>query len=410
MSTITNKNKPGFNQNYSEYENSTLTEKIKVFMPETFYKKVKYLCERISEVEWSGILLYSIQGTFKDLKTFSITLEDIIPMNKGSQAYTEYSFNEKKRDSSGFEDRHIDYVMEKEEAFDWKIGLIHSHNFMSVFFSGTDWDELKENAKNHNFYLSLICNNKMDFTAKVGFIVTGEDERDINYNALDETGQHFPYLQKVKMTSKYEKFFNIDTEIVLPEIIEPEFDTFFHDAVDSIITKAKYKPTANSYGGNNTGFNRNHITQQDFNKGHKSLPTNHKPFTSPSLPKEEIDEHTLLEKFLINCITLASVDISGIDTIKKAITRERTRGSFLNKNEYLQKFLAFYFTHIQTYYPEDVDVEEITINAIELVLQPLSNIPQFNIVHDLIAILDDSLLGEEEEADLFEQDTFNIGL
>lgn len=44
-----------------------------------------------------------------------------------------------------------------------RIGHIHSHNTMGVFFSGTDWGELEDNAPNHNYYLSLIVNNFMDF-------------------------------------------------------------------------------------------------------------------------------------------------------------------------------------------------------------------------------------------------------
>lgn len=40
---------------------------------------------------------------------------------------------------------------------------------MGVFFSGTDDDELIENSEFHNFYFSLIVNNKNEMCAKVAF-------------------------------------------------------------------------------------------------------------------------------------------------------------------------------------------------------------------------------------------------
>lgn len=380
----------------SKYENNTLTDKVKIVMPEEFYNKVKYLCNRISQVEWSGVLLYSTEGSFKNLKNFIITLQDIIPMQKGSQTYTEYSFNEKRRDTGDVEDRHIDYVTEKPEALDWKIGMIHSHNFMNVFFSLTDWQELEENAENHNFYLSLICNNKMDFTAKIGFVTEAETEENLNFNAFDETGKKFSYIQK-KQKRKYKEFFVIDTEIQVP-VQEQLFDDFFTNAVEDIIKKADYKPPVTHYQHNAPGFKqRNHV------------PSNIPVYTAPSSPAAskpiETDEHTRLERFLIHCVTLCTVDISGIDTIKKAILREKNRGTFYGdkkRAEYLQKFHNFYLANINKYYPgENDDLDEITIKVIELILYPINNIPQFDIVEDLIEELESIL--EVEEEDLFDE-------
>ena len=67
--------------------------------------------------------------------------------------------------SSGIAAEELDSLILKlgEEDFDvrsqWKVGHIHSHNVMRVFFSGTDMDELHDNAPSHNFYVSLIVNN-----------------------------------------------------------------------------------------------------------------------------------------------------------------------------------------------------------------------------------------------------------
>ncbi len=98
-------------------------------MPKHILHKIQFLCKSIPKVEWSGALFYSIEGSIKNPATFKITLEDILPLDMGTAAYTTYQLD----------DRFIDYL---EEDWDvrttWKVGHIHSHNVMRVFFSGTD--------------------------------------------------------------------------------------------------------------------------------------------------------------------------------------------------------------------------------------------------------------------------------
>lgn len=136
----------------------TLKDKIKLFIPATFQEQVKYLCSRIWEVEWSGILFYSTKGEF-GTKDFEVTAEYILLMNKGSQAYTEFQTDESL----------VQFLMKNPEYFNMNQGLIHSHNSMGVFFSGTDNEEINENSEFHNYYLSLIVNNKEEMCAKIAF-------------------------------------------------------------------------------------------------------------------------------------------------------------------------------------------------------------------------------------------------
>ena len=84
--------------------------------------QIKWLCKHIAKVEWSGVLFYSVVGSIKDPENMQITIEDILPMNKGTQAYTEYSFDE----------RVLNHMMDTPGADDWKMGHIHSHNTMNV--------------------------------------------------------------------------------------------------------------------------------------------------------------------------------------------------------------------------------------------------------------------------------------
>lgn len=123
---------------------------------------MKYLCKQIAKDEWSGVLFYSVEGSIKKPSKMVITLEDIHLMDIGSPGFTSFNWDE----------TIVEYLIDHPEAEDWKIGHIHSHNTMSVFFSGTDWDELNDNSPLHNLYLSVIVNNYMDLTAKIASVIT----------------------------------------------------------------------------------------------------------------------------------------------------------------------------------------------------------------------------------------------
>jgi hypothetical protein len=207
-------------------------------MPKNVLHKIQYLCKNIVEVEWSGIILYEVVGSIKKLDTLQLILKDIIPMNKGNKAFTSYAFNEPKRDNSGYEDAHIDYMQANPKAMKWKIGHIHSHNSMNVFFSGTDMEELHDNAPSHDFYFSIIVNNYMDFMAKIAFVARAQTKtKKIPYIALDEKGK--PYtIEEVAFTIDNEKLFLIDCVIDSPKE-EITVDEAFANQVAHIIDKEK---------------------------------------------------------------------------------------------------------------------------------------------------------------------------
>lgn len=151
-------------------------------MPQKVYNQIQYLCQQIAKVEWSGILFYKTEGSIQNPETFKIILEDILPLHKGTSTYTEYTFDERVIEFMELEGN--------EHLEECRIGHIHSHNTMGVFFSGTDWSELEDNAPNHNYYLSLIVNNFMDFCAKVCFIAEAKDET-FTFEAKDEVGKKY---------------------------------------------------------------------------------------------------------------------------------------------------------------------------------------------------------------------------
>jgi hypothetical protein len=117
------------------------------------------LCQQISRLEWSGTLFYTVTGEFGD-PDFAIRAEELYLLDIGSAAYTEYE--------TGDPD-FIQFMMQRADLREMRMGHIHSHNTMSSFFSGTDDSELMENSAFHNYYFSLIVNNKNQLVAKVAF-------------------------------------------------------------------------------------------------------------------------------------------------------------------------------------------------------------------------------------------------
>ncbi len=169
-------------------------------------------------------------------------------MHKGNKTFTTYNFNEDKEGE--ITDRMMDYFSEVPEAMeeDWKVGHIHSHNNMSVFFSGTDMEELEENSRAHNFYLSLIVNNDTNLCAKVATRAYAEKEVEVDYNALDEFGKSYRVRSK-KLSVKDSFMVTYDCDIQVPEVVAEPFDKMFLENVKSITKeedKKYYSKTSSS--------------------------------------------------------------------------------------------------------------------------------------------------------------------
>lgn len=212
-----------------------LSNKIALKISDEIMDKVKYLCKEISQVEWSGILFYSVEGTISEFDKIVLTVEDIFLMDKGTTGFTSYELGPEI----------VKYQMADPKRLTWKMGHIHSHNNMNVFFSGTDMEELHENSEFHNYYLSLIVNNRMEMEAKVAF--RGKTN---GYTCLDEKGEEWT----LNLKESKDTLFVFPCDIVL-ETPKVEVDKSFKERVKEVIKKSNK-------------------TQQHFNKNfnkHKSL-------------------------------------------------------------------------------------------------------------------------------------------
>lgn len=128
----------------------------KMIIPIDVEKKIRYACKESWNTEWSGTLFYTYKGSFED-GSLTIICKDIFIMDIGNQTYTEFDMSPDV----------ISYMTENPDLLDCQMGLIHSHNNMSTFFSGTDTSTLKEEGIDRNNFVSLIVNNVGEYTAAI---------------------------------------------------------------------------------------------------------------------------------------------------------------------------------------------------------------------------------------------------
>lgn len=152
----------------STYYNMVVTEKVE--------NKIRYICQQLPTVEWSGVLFYTTQGSFKD-NNLKVICQDIYLMDVGSAAYTEFNMSPEV----------ISYMTENPELLDYQSGLIHSHNQMATFFSGTDVATLKEEGTDRNHFVSLIVNNEGTYTAAITrkISITRNVDEEIQYDSFN---------------------------------------------------------------------------------------------------------------------------------------------------------------------------------------------------------------------------------
>lgn len=341
---------------------------VKLVMPERILNQIKYLCRDIAKVEWSGILFYSIEGTIEKPEDLVITLEDILPMHKGTSTYTEYEFD----------DSVVEYMMDNETMEKgWKMGHIHSHNTMGVFFSGTDWSELEDNAPNHNFYLSLIVNNFMDFCAKVCFIAASEDTRELAFYGRNENGEK--YLHSSKSFDIAEQQLVVYDCAIDSPVTNVEVGDDFKRKVEEIIKKADITVTRTYAPGRSiitpAGSQNSRVSQTqerrewDFSGGFPRVPvgkTKEKEERLEDLEDESIPAFAL---YVIN----TGNDTSSYEDLEEILDYYKPFGlggkalasSVLNK--YSQLYDKFFF-HLK-----GKETEEKFIEVTESLIEELQN-------------------------------------
>jgi proteasome lid subunit RPN8/RPN11 len=141
------------------YREIQLKQKAKLVISQELSAQIMYNHMSNPRIEWSGFLFYTVEsGSLQDLDNLKLRAERMYLQDVGSAAYTSFEMTSEKI---------VDMACSVPDYEESRIGIIHTHHTMGCFFSGTDKDELQENASAHIYYLSLIVNNTGPWCAKI---------------------------------------------------------------------------------------------------------------------------------------------------------------------------------------------------------------------------------------------------
>ena len=120
----------------------------KLIIPKKIHNKYTYLLNRFKDLEWSGPAWYKVKtdddGFPKEWKIIHFH-----PLDLGSHAATEWEA----KDLAAILKETYASMPSLRKAY---MGLIHSHNTMGAFLSGTDTSTIQDMAPDEGFYGSLV--------------------------------------------------------------------------------------------------------------------------------------------------------------------------------------------------------------------------------------------------------------
>ena len=223
------------------------TYNYKLIIPAEVERKIRFACQKVWSTEWSGTLFFTHEGSFEN-NDLVIRCVDIYIMDIGTQAYTEFDMNPDV----------ISYMCENPELLDCQMGLIHSHNNMSTFFSGTDTATLKEEGRDRNNFVSLIVNNAGSYTAAITRRIKSKQVREsVSYEFFGDGEKHDTkeYVSDadeiewfyLKIEKEDENYSFPDMAARLEEIKQAKAEKV--KKAQTPVYQGSYKPViANSYG------------------------------------------------------------------------------------------------------------------------------------------------------------------
>lgn len=383
------------------------TYNYKLIIPTEVERKIRFACQKVWNTEWSGTLFFTHEGSFEN-NDLVIRCVDIYIMDIGTQSYTEFDMNPDV----------ISYMCGNPELLDCQMGLIHSHNNMSTFFSGTDTATLKEEGRDRNNFVSLIVNNAGSYTAaitrrikskqvmeSVSYEFFGDGEKqDTKEYVSDADEIEWFYL---KIENENETFSFPDMAARLEEIKQAKAERA--KKAQTPVYQGGYKPViANSYG---TKAGPANLVKKEADKPKVVQPVlfdnvDDLPFDDNySLPYGQVTfDKTTLKSLVIQLIT-GSIIISNdskIDITKWAksmptLYEKRFGKGKVGMNNF--RMWADTYTEYLTWYTTDEKLEELGFDDTEIcaicahdMIEELTKLPENDYIKGYIDALQKYLI------------------
>ena len=378
------------------------TYNYKLVIPADVERKIRFACQKVWSTEWSGTLFFTHEGSFEN-NDLVVRCVDIYIMDIGTQAYTEFDMNPDV----------IAYMCENPELLDCQMGLIHSHNNMSTFFSGTDTATLKEEGRDRNNFVSLIVNNAGTYTAAITRRVKSKQVREsVSYEFFGD-GEKHDTKEYVSSADEIEWFY-LKIEKEGEDYSFPEMAARLEEIKQTKAEKAKkaqtpvyqngYKPIiANSYGTKAGPANlvKKEVAERDFGQRILFDDVNDLPFEEEyEIPYGQVTFDKVTLKSLVLQLITGSVIISNdskIDITKWAKSMPALYEKRFGKGkEGMDNFSIWAETYVEylTWYATDVKLEELGFDETEIcaicahdMVEELTKLPENNYIKGYIDAL-----------------------
>lgn len=195
----------------------------KMIITRELERKIRFICSKIHNIEWSGVLFYTHEGEFED-NSLVIKAVDLVVLDIGDATTTQFQCSNPDV---------ISYMVDN-ELLDCDMALVHSHHSMASFFSSTDTSTLLQEGSDRNIFVSLIVNNEGTYTAGITRQVFSKISEEVCYKTwgnqeVCNPAEHYE--------TKYIEWFNL--------AIEKEEDGFsFPDIAERLLHIAEEKKKA----------------------------------------------------------------------------------------------------------------------------------------------------------------------
>lgn len=383
------------------------TYNYKLIIPAEVERKIRFACQKVWSTEWSGTLFFTHEGSFEN-NDLVIRCVDIYIMDIGTQAYTEFDMNPDV----------IAYMCENPELLDCQMGLIHSHNNMSTFFSGTDTATLKEEGRDRNNFVSLIVNNAGSYTAAITRRIKSKQVKEsVSYEFFGDGEKHDTkeYVSDadeiewfyLKIEKEGENYSFPDMAARLEEIKQAKAERA--KKAQTPVYQGGYKPIiANSYG---TKVGPANLVKKEVNKPKMTQPTlfdnaNDLPFDDNyNLPYGQVTFDKVTLKSLVLQLITGSIIISNgskIDITKWARSMPALYEKRFGKGEKGMKNFKVWadsYTDYLTWYVTDEKLEELGFDETEIcaicahdMIEELTKLPENDYIKGYIDALQKYLI------------------
>jgi len=330
--------------------------KIKLVVTEKCNQQINLINKNIPKLEWSGILFYAVDGSILDPTNMTLTCHHVYPIDIGSKAHTGWSGID--TDVTSFMNDNFDSML----ADGWtNQGLIHSHNDMSVFFSGEDMSELNDRVDDHNFYLSLIVNIFGEKCAKVVYV-----ERDTftdikGTREIKNNDGIWVKTDAINRTETIERMVVHNCDIIIEGQVSNPI-TWLNDKVQKLLTAKQTQQVAQQ--------NKNAKAVRNWTNPHQT--DLFEPVEYPSYGSYVADE---VAAFLSTAIALDNKCADEVEVCLERFNKELQTAS-LSKDfdktcsEYVQNFNAIFDNLYSTYFgamDDDAIVADVIQQCIDII-------------------------------------------